>query len=159
MTVVERITPVPENVALPPFPKTPEREQEEEQLIGLAKRKLWTKKGFRKATKGKGFMPKDFKTEFSDDMGGTLRVVYLRGKSEENLTVTWSGFSPNKKDSLHIQSAFIAASREPLLSNVSYTSSFYKDVNGAKIFERGTPFDLGRAENLRQIRNFFYFYL
>ncbi len=154
-------TPPPSFQKPPEFPnlKNLEREQDETQLLRLAQQKLWAKKGFRKATRGQGFMRKEFKVKFIDETQATLNINYKRNKTEERLEVTWNAVSPSKKDYLFEQKAFIAVSPDPNLSAISYISSFYRVKNGTKTPERGTPFDLSKAENIGQIRAFFSFYL
>lgn len=145
---------------LPP-PQKNEHEPVERELLRFVQEKLWRREDFRKASKGRGFLRKRFTDEFADTSGAILTIGYTRTKNEEVLTIRWSKNSPSPlmKNSLFEQDVFIAVSKNPSLSNILFSSSYYKVNNGAKLIDRGGEFEFDKAETARQIRSFAAYYL
>ncbi len=92
---VESAIPVPENVALPPFPKSPElhlaepfsgiSDAEMFRTFRFWQKRLWLNERFRKATKGQGFM-RDFDKSWRTETG-IVKVKYGKSSQAETLAV------------------------------------------------------------------------
>lgn len=151
----------------PPILKKPEAivseaKDQERDVIRMAQRKLWARKDFRKATKGKGFMQRRFNVVFPQESGAVLKVGYSRTQYHEVLSMNWTRMSPNGKLNLEFeQDMFLASSFDPRLSTSGYVSQYHKIKNGMRTFHRGGSgaMELSGESTLREIRSFIVYYL
>jgi len=139
-----------------------EEKDDERDIIRMAQRKLWARKDFRKATKGKGFMQKKFNVGLPEENGALLKIGYSRTRHHEVLSMNWARISPNRKlNLLYEQDMFLASSSNPRLSTSYYVSRYHKVENGMRTFHRGGSgaMELSSNDTKRELRSFIAYFL